>query len=148
MTTAEPRRALLGTSVLIDFPAAQVAEAADEVAVSAVTIGELQYGVSAAADPLAQMYRRRRVQAILDRFEVLPFDVASAEYYGALASLVRHHGRSPRPRRRDLQIAATAARHGLTLLTRNGGDFRGLESALVVIDLPNQPGRTADGLPV
>lgn len=73
MTANKPRRALLDTSVLIDFPAALVAEVADEVAVSAVTIGELQYGVSTAADALTQMYRRRRVQATLDRFEVLSF---------------------------------------------------------------------------
>ena len=139
MTTGEPRRALLDTSVVIDFPAAQVSEVADEVAVSAVTIGELQYGVTAAADPLAQMYRRRRVQATLDRFEVLPFDVATAEYYGALAALVRQHGRNPRPRRMDLQIAATAARHGVVLLTRNGSDFTGLESPLTVVDLPDTP---------
>ncbi len=79
------------------------------------------------------------MQAILDRFEVLPFDVSAAEYYGTLAALVGRHGRSPRPRRLDLQIAATAARHGLKLLTRNGGDFAGLESALDVVDLPNQP---------
>jgi len=123
--------------VVIDFPAAHVATVADEVAVSAVTIGELQYGVAAAADPLTQMHRRRRVQATLDRFEVLPFDVAAAEYYGMLAALVRQHGRNPRPRRMDLQIAATAARHGLMLLTRNGRDFAGLESALDVVDLPN-----------
>ena len=134
-----PRRALLDTSVVIDFPAALVARAADEVALSAVTIGELQYGVTAAVDPLTQMYRRRRVQATLDRFEVLSFDVEVAEYYGALAALVRQAGRNPRPRRIDLQIAATAARHGLMLLTRNGRDFAGLESALHVVDLPNQP---------
>lgn len=139
MTTAKPRRALLDTSVVIDFPAVHVAKVADEVAVSAVTIGELQYGVTAAADPLAQMYRRRRVQATLDRFEVLSFDVAAAEYYGTLAALVRQHGRNPRPRRMDLQIAATAARHGLMLLTRNGRDFAGLEHALEVVDLPNRP---------
>ncbi len=136
MTPDHPRRALLDTSVVIDFPAGPVAEVADEVAVSAVTIGELHYRVTAATDPLEQMYRRQRVQAILNRFEVLPFDVAIAEYYGALATLVRQHGRSPRPRRIDLQIAATAARYGLTLLTRNGGDFTGLASALTVIDLP------------
>ena len=59
----------------------------------------------------------------------------TAEYYGALASLVRQNGRNPRPRRMDLQIAATAARHGLMLLTRNGSDFAGLESALAVVDL-------------
>ncbi len=139
MTTRMPRRALLDTSVVIDFPAALVAEVADEVALSAVTIGELQYGVTAAADPLTQMYRRRRVQTALDRFEVLPFDVEAAEYYGTLAALVRQHGRNPRPRRMDLQIAATAARHGLMLLTRNGSDFAGLESALDVVDLPDQP---------
>ena len=137
MTAGRPRRALLDTSVLIDFPAAHVAKVADEVAVSAVTIGELQYGVSAAPDPVTQMYRRRRVQTILDRFEVLSFDVAAAEYYGTLAALVRQHGRNPRPRRMDLQIAATAASHGLMMLTRYGNDFAGLESALDVVDLPN-----------
>jgi predicted nucleic acid-binding protein len=139
LTIREPRRVLLDTSVVIDFPAAQVAEVADEVAVSAVTIGELQYGVTAAADPLTQLHRRRRVQAVLDRFEVLSFDVTTAEYYGALATLVRQDGRDPRPRRMDLQIAATAARHGLTLLTRNGSDLTGLESALAVITLADQP---------
>lgn len=138
MTIRAPRRVLLDTSVVIDFPAAQVAEIADEVAVSAVTIGELQYGVTSTVDPLAQMYRRRRVQAILDRFEVLSFDVITAEHYGVLATLVRRSGRNPRPRRMDLQIAATAARHGLPLLTRNGSDLAGLESALAVVDLPEQ----------
>jgi predicted nucleic acid-binding protein len=124
--------------VLIDYPAAQVARAADEVAVSAVSIGELQYGVTAAPDPLTQIARRRRVQTILDRFEVLSFDIMAAEYYGALAALVRLGGRDPRPRRMDLQIAATAACHGLSLLTRNGTDFTGLESALPVVDLSQQ----------
>ncbi len=138
MTSGAPRRALLDTSVVIDFRAGQVGQVADEVAVSAVTIGELQSGVAVATDPLVQITRRRRVQAILDRFEVLPFDASVAEYYGALAGLVRQHGRDPRPRRMDLQIAATAARHDLALLTRNGSDFTGLESVLVVVNLPDQ----------
>jgi len=86
MTTGAPRRALLDTSVVIDFPAVRIAKVADEVAVSAVTIGELQYGVTAAVDPLTQMYRRRRVQAVLDRFKVLSFDVGAAEP-GSTASI-------------------------------------------------------------
>ena len=139
MTAGKPRRALMDTSIVIDFPVAEVARVADEVAVSAVTIGELHYGVTATADPLEQMYRRRRLQATLARFEVFSFDIAAAEYYGTLAALVRVRGRNPRPRRMDLQIAATAACHGLMLLTRNGRDFTGLESALEVIDLTNQP---------
>lgn len=124
--------------MVIDFPAVRVAEVTDEVAVSAVTIAELHYGITAAVDPLTQLYRRQRVQATLDQFEVLSFDATTAEYYGALAALVRDRGRNPRPRRMDLQIAATAARHGLTLLTRNSDDFTGLESALAVIDLSDQ----------
>ncbi|MGL5819059.1 MAG: type II toxin-antitoxin system VapC family toxin [Phycicoccus sp.] len=139
MTSRTPRRALLDTSVVVDFPAVQVAEVADEVAVSAVTVAELQYGVTSAADALTQLRRRRRVQAILDRFEVFPFDAPAAEYYGALAALVRQSGRNPRPRRMDLQIAATAACHGLMLLTRNGGDFTGLDDAVVVVDLSRRP---------
>lgn len=79
----------------------------------------------------------RRALHILDRFEVLPFDVPTAEYYGALATLVRRHGRNPRSRRTDLQIAATAVRHGLVLVTRNIDDFAGLEPALTVVGLPD-----------
>jgi predicted nucleic acid-binding protein len=139
VSDGEARRALLDTSVVIDFPGNQVAELADEVAVSAVSIGELHYGVTAATDPLEQMYRRRRVHTILDNFEVIPFDTAIAEYYGILATLIRQHGRNPRPRRIDLQIAATAARHGLTLLTRNGSDFTGLGAAVRVVDLSTKP---------
>lgn len=135
MTPGKPRRALLDTSVVIDFPAQLVADVADEVAMSVVTVGELFYGVTASDDPLVQVRRRRLVGAALDLFEVLPFDVATAEYYGALATLVRRSGRNPRPRRLDLQIAATAARYDLTLVTRNGADFAGLESAVSVISI-------------
>ncbi|MGH3097614.1 MAG: hypothetical protein ACRDMV_16645 [Streptosporangiales bacterium] len=39
------------------------------------------------------------------------------------------------PRRLDLQLAATAARHELALLARNGADFTGLESAVTVLNL-------------
>jgi predicted nucleic acid-binding protein len=88
-------------------PAAQVPEVTDEVAVSAVTVGELHYGVTVIAYPVAQLHRRRRVQATLDWFDLLPFDVTAAEYYGALATLVAKAAvtrglvawtcRSPRP---------------------------------------------------
>lgn len=133
-----PRRALLDTSVLVDPPTAQlVSQHADELAVSVIAIAELQYGVTAANDPLVQSRRRQRIQDILDQFDVLPFDLATAEYYGVMATLIRQHGRNPRARRMDLQIAATAVRHGLPLLTRNIEDFAGLEPAVTVIGLPD-----------
>lgn len=132
--TREARPALLDTSVLIDYPARAVIEiAGDTTAVSAVSVAELQYGVSAPTDPVEQMLRRQRLQVVIDRYDVLPFDLAATHYYGAFTARLRDIGRDPRPRRLDLQIAAIAARHGLVLLTRNGDDFAGLEGAVEVI---------------
>lgn len=133
--TASPRRALADTSVLIDFPAQRVGAVADELAVSAISLAELHHGITAATDAVEQLARRRRVQLIGELYEVLVFDAEVAEFYGALASAVRRTGRNPRPRRMDLQIAATAARHGLDVLTRNGTDFAGLSAMVHIHDL-------------
>jgi predicted nucleic acid-binding protein len=65
----------------------------------------------------------------------LAFDIPAAKIYGTLAALVRRSGRNPRPRRMDLQIAATAAAHRLPLLTKNIVDFAGLERVVDVIPL-------------
>ena len=134
-TPGRDRRGLLDTSALIDFRADRLAAEVTDVAVSAVSIAELSFGVTATADPVVGLQRRQRLDAILDEFDVLAFDMEVAEYYGALASLVRAAGRNPRPRRMDLQIAATAARHGLVLCTLDAADFAGLESAVEIIDL-------------
>lgn len=106
---------------------------ADLVAVSAVSIAELEYGVGAAADPVERQLRRRRLQLVADTMEMIPFDNATARSYGVLANLVRQAGRNPRPRRHDLLIAATAEQHGLSLATRNPDDFRHLEGVLHVV---------------
>lgn len=112
---------------------AGVTEHADELAVSMLTIAELRYGITADTDLMEQQRRRSRVQDALDRFDVLPFDLAATEFYGTLCTLLRQQGRSPRGRRMDLMIAATAVRHDLPLLTRNSDDFAGLETAVTVI---------------
>ncbi|MGH3981159.1 MAG: type II toxin-antitoxin system VapC family toxin [Pseudonocardiaceae bacterium] len=135
MTGRAERRVLLDTSVIIDPPSRGTASFADLVSVSAVTVGELQYGVGASMDPVEQLHRRQRLQLVLDTYEVLPFDAEVAEFYGLLANVVRQAGRHPRPRRKDLLIAATAVRHGLSLATHNGADLRHLERVLTVIDV-------------
>lgn len=126
-------RILLDTSVIIDLERVDLGDhAGAQGAVSAVTVAELAYGADT-PDPIERLARAERYHAILNHFDVLAFDLASAKLYGVLASLVRQHGRNPRPRRIDLQIAATAAAHELPLLTRNAGDFAGLERVVEVV---------------
>ncbi|WP_431961968.1 type II toxin-antitoxin system VapC family toxin [Actinacidiphila sp. bgisy160] len=102
---------------------------------TAVTMAELQQGVAMAKDPVARAQRMEMLGAAVADFEPLPFDADAAARYGTLVALVLGAERDPRPRRLDLMIAAIASVHGLPLYTRNGDDFRGLESALVVVSL-------------
>ncbi len=80
----------------------------DEAAISAATLGELHFGLHLARDD-----------------EVRHAPVARA--YGMLAHVVATQGRKPRRRAMDLLVAATAHAHGVTLYTRDAGDFAGLE---------------------
>ena len=77
--------------------------------------------------------RRQRLQIVNELYDVLSFDSRTAEYYGALATALR--GRDPHPRRLDLQIAATAARNDLMLITHNTADFTGLEQTIEIIGI-------------
>ncbi len=135
MTGSTERTVLLDTSVIIDPPPEGTASFANLVSVSAVTVGELHYGVGASTDPIEQLYRRQRLRLVLDTYDVLPFDAAVAECYGLLANVVRQAGRNPRPRRMNLLIAATAVRYGFVLATRNAADLRHLERVLTVIEV-------------
>ena len=119
-----------------DRAAAALVSIADFVAVSAITVAELEFRVGAAADPVERQRRRRREQLVVDTFDVIAFDIAAVQSYGLLANLARTAGRDPRPWRLDLLIAATAERHGLSLATRNAADFRYLERVLDVVEVP------------
>lgn len=124
--------ALYDTSVVIDVEDVDLGVYGDAaVIVSAVTIGELAYGVGA-GDRVARELRLRRV---LVDYEVVPFGVEEAKLYGVLAELVRIAGRNPRPRRLDLQIAATAAAARIPLLTMNPNDFVGVAPLVDVVPI-------------
>lgn len=125
-------RALLDTSVVIDFPADEVAAATETAAVSTITLAELAYGLHT-PDPLVNAAREQRYHWALRTFDVLRFDPAAARTYGALCADVRDAGRDPRPRRFDLLIAAVAVSLGVPLVTRNARDFAGLHRALAVL---------------
>lgn len=124
---------LLDTSVLIDLERIDLGEyAGAEARVSAISIAELAFGLEA-TDPVERLARRQRYEAILQAFDIIPFGLDAATIYGTLAAMVRDAGRNPRPRRMDLQIAATAVTQRVPLLTRNPGDFASLERLLTVV---------------
>jgi predicted nucleic acid-binding protein len=129
------QRVLVDTSVIIDLERLKLGEfGSAEIVLSAISVAELAFGLHT-ADPVERMARTERFHAMLAWYEVLPFDAEAASLYGALAALLREAGRNPRPRRMDLQIAATAAVHALPILTRNGRDFAGMERLVEVVEV-------------
>ncbi|MGW2718257.1 type II toxin-antitoxin system VapC family toxin [Streptomyces sp. NPDC001492] len=100
---------------------------------TAVTFAELQQGVAMAKDPAVRAARMEKLGAAVADFEPLPFDGDAAARYGTLVALTIAANRDPRPRRMDLMIAAIASARGLPLFTRNAGDFKGLESAVLIV---------------
>ena len=123
-------RALLDTSVVI---ADRPAPLAGELAISAVTLAELHFGVLVATEPDVRAERLRRLSILQRQFDALPVDDAVAASYGRLAAAVVAVGRQPRARTMDLLIAATAHAHGARLYTRNAADLAGLEDLLEVV---------------
>lgn len=123
-------RALLDTSVVL-APVGPSVEG--DVAISVVTVAELNFGVLVAQSAADRAHRLRRLLAIQQAFDPLPVDAAVAVSYGELAAAVRASGRQPRARALDLLIAATARVHGATLYTRNASDLVGLEGSLDIV---------------
>jgi predicted nucleic acid-binding protein len=123
--------ALVDTCVLIEMERVDLGDYQDAVmVVSAISIGELACGVDNGPDP---EFRQKRLRDVISRFEILPYGVEEAKLYGVLATLVRASGRNPRPRRLDLQIAATAAAFRVPVLTSNPNDFRGMDRLVEVV---------------
>ncbi|GAB7003694.1 hypothetical protein JCM18899A_11650 [Nocardioides sp. AN3] len=124
---------LLDTSVVIDMPDDLDAYAVS-VGVTAVTVGELAFGLHV-ADPIKSAEREQRYRDLLATYDPVPYNAAAAHWYGAVAATVRALGRNPRPRMGDLMIAATARSVSAAVLTRNAEDFRGLEGIVRVIPI-------------
>lgn len=131
-TVVPPERAILDTSVVI---AGNSTPIPGVLAISAVTLAELQFGVLIAKAPDVRAERLRRLSVLQKHFDALPVDDAVAVSYGRLAAAVVEAGRQPRRRVMDLLIAATAHAHGARLYTHNIEDFAGLEELVDVVTL-------------
>ncbi len=91
---------------------------------SVLTLGEIRKGVQALADPARRPPLLDWLETALPAFfsgRILPIDAAVADRWG---HLVAQAGR-PLPAI-DSLLAATAAQHGLILVTRNGRDVQGM----------------------
>jgi predicted nucleic acid-binding protein len=128
-------KALLDTNILSEIrkprPNAAVlawfdAQEADDLYVSVLTLGEIREGVDrlAARDEARARTLRRWLAdlSVLYADRILPVDLAVDEDWGRLrASAARTLPVI------DAFLAATARVHGLTLVTRNEKDFRGID---------------------
>jgi toxin FitB len=124
-------RGVLDTSVVIDLSIIAEEALPREATITAVTLAELSQGPHLAGTARERGVRLERLQVVETMYRTpLPFDAAAARRYGSLVALVLAAGRTVRPRRIDLMIAATAASNGLPLYTRNVDDFGGLGGAV------------------
>jgi predicted nucleic acid-binding protein len=126
-------RGLIDTSIVIGLDQIDETALPLELAVSAVTMGELAAGPHATTDSAERARRQDRLQRAEGTFEPLPVDANVARAYGRVYATMLAGGRKARGRRAmDLLIAATAVAADLPIYTRNPDDFAGL-SALVEI---------------
>ena len=94
----------------------------EEFFLSVVTASELLHGVHRASEPAVRARRSAFVEGILERFPLLPVDVATARTHAriwaelaAAGALIGAH---------DLWLAAACITHGLTMATGNLREFQ------------------------
>ena len=121
---------VLDTSILI---AERPTPIEGDIAISIVSVAELQSGVLVATDSDRRAHRLARLSAILRNFEPLPVDAAVASSYAELAAATHRAGRKSSARSLDLMIAATAHAHGARLVTANLVDARHLRDFLEIV---------------
>ena len=112
-------RAIIDTSVFVAAEQGRPLERLppDEIAVSVVTLAELEVGVLVAADGDIRATRLSTLLAVRERADGLPADARVASAYARLAAASLRQGR--RPRVNDTWIAATAAVHDAAVWTQD-----------------------------
>lgn len=96
-----------------------------DVAIAAITAAELLVGVEL-ADDTHRTDRETFVAGVLDRVQIIAFDLTVARHHAQLLAHVRRTGRARGAH--DLQIAATARASDRTIITTDRSAFVDLPS--------------------
>jgi predicted nucleic acid-binding protein len=102
------------------------AEALDTMAISVITLDEISFGLTLRPNPRIDAWFSSFVETFC---RVLDVTAPIARHAGILRGQLAARGRART--QADMLIAATAAQHGLTLVTRNQKDFDGCGVALL-----------------
>lgn len=125
-------RAVLDTSVLIAREQGRPLEhpLPNDVAISVISIAELELGVLMARDAAARGQRLRTLTEVRSLTGALPIDERTASAYAQLAANVLGEGRKPRVH--DTWIAATALVNDAQVWTQDA-DFSDFADAVPVV---------------
>ena len=93
----------------------------EECFLSVITASELLHGVHRATQPEVRAKRSAFVEGILERFPLLPVDLATGRAHAQVWAELRQAGTIIGPH--DLWLAATCVAHGLTMVTGNVREF-------------------------
>lgn len=122
--------------VYLNQPGSKVAEELrlhrpEAMAVCSIVKAELFYGAMKSQWPERNLHKQR---TFLSQFQSLPFGDSEALVFGQIRARLQRLGKPIGPY--DLQIAATALAHGLTLVTHNTREFSRIEG-LALADWEN-----------
>lgn len=123
-------RAIADTSIFVARESGrELGAIPEEIAVSVITVAELELGVLRAVDPTARATRLSTLTRVRSTYPLLPLDAETATCFARIAAA--ELGRGRRLRRHDTWIAATALQHGAAVLTQDV-DFSAFEEVSVL----------------
>lgn len=123
-------KAIADTSIFIaQETGRELGDLPEKLAVSVITVAELELGVLRATDGAARARRLSTLSRVQSVYPLLPVRAEIASCFARIAASQRERGR--RLRRHDTWIAATAMHHGAAVLTQDA-DFSSFEEVDVI----------------
>jgi len=124
------RKAVADTSVFIaQERGRELGELPEKIAVSVITVAELELGVLRASDSTDRARRLSTLSRVQSLYPLLPIGPEVASWFARIAAAERGQGRRLRPH--DTWIAATAAHHDAAVLTQDS-DFSSFGEVAVI----------------